>query len=375
MDKKLKCAVVGLGLLGIRHVEFLRNFPKTKLIAVCDIRIEKIRDFSNKFKVATYTDYKEMYKNEHIDLVIVATQDPYHKEPVVEACKAKIPYIICEKPLATTVSDASEMLEAAEKNNIKVYVFFPNRFYPLDNAIRLVVKNGYIGTPSYGEMRLDDNISVPINLWGESSKLWASISSPAHFLLSHAIDLLRFYFEPQEVSKVYAIGKSGIVGSSVDYVDSYLTFTGGLTIRLKSEWSKYMKPLIEFYIQITGVNGGFVYNKTPGFGCRQGLRFDFNCKEEDIMERQKLLYSEGIKSNVTIASEGINRNSLELYADEDEGNVFDWYSGIGRYVDAMLGESNEMHRVTNIMGGYYQVKVVDALLKSISTGREVDISY
>ena len=373
MDKKLKCAVVGLGLLGTRHSEFLWNFPRTELVAICDIKEEKLRDFLNKHKVMTYTDCKEMYKNENLDLVVVATQDPYHKEPVLEACRAKLPYVICEKPFTTTIPDANEIIEAAKKNDTKIYVLFPNRFYPLDNAIRILVKNGYLGTPSYGEMRLDDNISVPMTLWGTNSKLFASISSPAYFLLSHAVDLLRFYFEPHEVNKVYAIGKKGIIGSYVDYVDVYLTFDNGLTMRLKSEWSKYMKPLVEFYVQLTGTNGGFVYNKAPGFGCKQGLRFDLNCKEEDVKEIQKLLISKGIKSNVIIASEGINKNSLELYA--EEGNDFIWDNGIGHYIDAILGEKNEMHLITDIMGGYYQVKVVDAILKSILTGKEVEISY
>ena len=159
---------------------------------------------------------------------------------------------------------------------------------------------------------------------------------------------MRFYFEPHEVSKVYAIGKKGIVGSYVDYVDAYLTFDNGLTMRLKSEWSKYMKPLVEFYVQLTGTNGGFVYNKAPGFGCKQGLRFDLNCKEEDVKEIQKLLISKRIKSNVIIASEGINKNSLELYV--EEGNDFIWDNGIGHYIDAILGEKNEMHLITDIMG-------------------------
>jgi hypothetical protein len=45
------------------------------------------------------------------------------------------------------------------------------------------------------------------------------------------------------------------------------------------------------------------------------------------------------------------------------------------YIDAMLGEKNEMHLITDIMGGYYQAKVVDAILKSILTVKEVEISY
>ena len=382
MDRKLKCAVVGIGLLGIQHSTFLLNYPRAELVAICDIKEEKLSDFSNKhkeYKVKTYTDCKEMYKNENLDLVIVATQDPYHKEPVLEACRANLPYVICEKPFTTTISDANEIIEAAKESDTKIYVLFPHRRHPLDEAIHILVKNGYLGTPKYGELRADDNVSVPLSLWGtDGSKLWASISTPAYFLLSHAVDLLRFYFEPHEVIKVYAIGKKGIIGSDVDYVDGYLTFDNGLSMRLKSEWTKYMKPgvLGDFYVQLTGTNGGFVYNKSPGFGCNQGLRFDLNCKEEDIREIQKLLISKKIKSNVIISTEGIYRNSLELsMAEAEGGNYFMWKNGIGHYLDFIMGDTTKKHLITDITAGYYQVKVIDAMLKSIMTGKQVDISY
>ena len=378
MVKKLRCAVVGIGVLGTQHSEFILNYPRAELVAICDIKEEKLHNFSKKHKVITYTDCKKMYKNEKLDLVVVATQDPYHKEPILEACRVNLQYVICEKPFTTTVPDANEIIEAARKSDTKIYVLFPHRRHPLDEAIHILVKNGYLGIPQYGELRTDNNVSVPMSTWGTDSKLYASISSPAQFLLSHAVDLLRFYFEPHEVSKVYAIGKKGIIGSDVDYVDGYLTFDNGLTMRLKSEWTKYMQPSVagEFYVQLTGTNGGFVYNKSPGFGCKQGLRFDLNCNEEDIKEVQKLLISKKIKSNVIIASKGINKNALELNVAEAEGgDYFMWKLGIGHYLDFILGEENKKHLITDITAGYHQVKVIDAMLKSISTGKEVDIDY
>ena len=128
MNKKLKCAVVGLGLLGTRCSKSLLNFPRTELVAICDIKEEKIRDFSNKHKVKAYTDCKEMYKNENLDLVVVATQDPYHKEPILEACRAKLTYVICEEPLTTTIPDANEIIEAAKKMAQKYMFFFQTDF-------------------------------------------------------------------------------------------------------------------------------------------------------------------------------------------------------------------------------------------------------
>jgi predicted dehydrogenase len=319
-------------------------------------------------------------------LVVVATQDPYHKEPVIEACKSNVPYIICEKPLATNVLDAKEMVKAAIDNDAKVYVNFPNRFFPLDNAIRTVVRKGFIGEPCNGEFRMDNSIAVPLFLWGKDSKNFASISNPAHFLLSHAIDLLRFYFDPQEICKVYAIGQSKIIGSKMDYIDAFLKFNNGLTIRLKSEWTKHMKAVTESFIQLTGSKGGFVYNRRPGYGCKQGLRFDFNDKEETVKQIQKLLYKDGIKSNIHIESvffpkiypvempsDGLYRNALELYT--DEGNDFSVLNVLDCHVDNILNNRKDSYRFVDVLGGYAQVKVVEAIFESIATDKEIDISY
>ena len=84
-----------------------------------------------------------------------------------------------------------------------------------DRSIRLLGSGGYLGAPQYGEMRMDDSIDVPRNLWGKDSRNFSAISSPAFFLFSHAVDLLHYYFTPRKVVRVYAKGKKSVIGRCV----------------------------------------------------------------------------------------------------------------------------------------------------------------
>jgi len=367
---KLKCAVVGMGLLGTQHANYLSRHENTEIVAVCDIKKEKAESFAKEHGVSAYSDVQKMLDEAKPDLVVVATQDPYHKDPIVAACRAGVPYIISEKPLTTTIEDAKEVAAAAAASGTQIKVLFPNRFYPLDRAIRLVLINGYLGNPHYGEMRMDDAISVPLRLWGNDSRNYAMISSPAYFLLSHAVDLLHYYFTPHKVKKVYAVGRKSVIGSDVDFVDSFLTFDNDLVIRLKTEWTKRLDGLVENYVQLTAEKGGFVYNKTPGFECRQALRIAIDGGLASNEAAAELLRQNGILCEIKQTQDGQDY-ALLLYT--GNGNDFDWNMGICHYADSFLGKDNTSVEMTDLDGGLNQVAVVDAILRSAKTGKEVEV--
>ena len=144
-----------------------------------------------------YTDYGELLRQHALDLVVVATPDPLHREPVIAALEAGVPNIIQEKPLATTVEDAGAIYEAVERRRARLFVNYANRGAAQDIATHYVIQQGLLGPVVYGEARLDDNITVPTGLWGQRSRACAAGSSTAHFLLSHVVDLLRWYFNRQ----------------------------------------------------------------------------------------------------------------------------------------------------------------------------------
>lgn len=367
---KLKCAIVGMGMLGSQHAKYLSAHENTEVVAVCDIKTDKAELFAKEHGTRVYSDVQKMLDEIHPDLVIIATQDPYHKAPIVAACNSGVRYIISEKPLTTTIEDAKEVAAAAAKSGTQIKVLFPNRFYPFDRAIRMLLMKGFLGAPQYGEFRIDDAISVPLRLWGNDSRNYARISSPAYFLLSHAVDLLHYLYAPHQIKKVYAVGRQGVIGSDVDFVDSFLTFDNNLVIRLKTEWTKRLDGIVENYLQLTAEKGGFVFNKTPGYECRPGLRIAIDGGIEPNEAAAALLRKNGIACEVKRTQDG---NDYALLLDAESGNNFDWNMGVCHYADSFIGKDATSVEMTDLAGGLSQVAVVDAILRSAKTGKEVDI--
>lgn len=268
----IKAAVIGLGIMGQQHAEALSLHPDVSVVAVADIRAQIAEDLGSRLGAVPYADYGDMLRAHSPDLVVVTTPDPIHLEPVLAAIEAGATTILQEKPFATTVADASEMYEAVERKGIDLYINFANRASELDIATNYVLREGLIGDVVYGEMRLDDNISVPTEMWGDRTKEWAGSSSVAHFLLSHVVDLLRWHFRPAEVTEVYAVSQRQVLGYTPDVYDAFLTFDSGTKIRVKAEWIKHIDSLVEFYQEFSGSEGTIIYNRRPGFGGEPGWR-------------------------------------------------------------------------------------------------------
>ena len=295
MGKTLRAGIVGLGILGSEYARFLHQSPAVSVAAVADVRPEAAQRVAAEVGAAAYADYREMLRRHALDLVVIATPDPLHREPSVAALEAGVPNIIQEKPLATTLEDAAAIYEAVEKRKARLFVNFANRATPLDVATRYAVQEGLLGRVVYGEVRLDDNISVPRQLWGGRSRDWAAGSSTAHFLLSHVVDLLRWYFSPAEVREVYAISQREVLGYTPDLYDAFLTFDSGLKVRVKAEWIKHIDELVEFYMCFSGSEGTLVYNKRSGFGAVPGWRANLarSVTPEQLLAHQEALLAQG----------------------------------------------------------------------------------
>lgn len=169
MSAQLKAGVIGLGLLGSQHTQFLDAQPEVEVTGVVDIREEVAQEIGDQVGAQFYTDYERMLKEQRLDIAVVATPDPLHKAPVLAAIEAGVPTIIEEKPMATTVSDAEEIWEAAEKAGARIFLCYFNRGSPMDRATYYAIQQGLLGEIVYGDVRLDDNICVPTHLWGERS--------------------------------------------------------------------------------------------------------------------------------------------------------------------------------------------------------------
>ena len=148
-EGKLRAAVIGGGLGGSHGYAYARA-PDYELVAVCDINPEVFGRFFERAEIergsiSEYADYREMFENEDLDVVSVATPDHLHTDPVCDASNIGIKGVLCEKPLATTVEDADRIIETIERNNTKLSVDHTRSWIPAYQSVRQAIRDGEIG--------------------------------------------------------------------------------------------------------------------------------------------------------------------------------------------------------------------------------------
>jgi len=253
---KVRVGVIGVGLRGTWHARICSQHPNCKLVGVTDVDLDKARKVSQQFNVECFRSVDDMVEDQRVDSVIVATPDFAHKEPVVVSARAG-KHVLVEKPLATDIEEAEEMVKASRRYGVKLMVFFENRFLPPFLDIKNTLRDGSIGEPFYIYQDLSNSVSVPLKMLG-----WSGKSNVAYFLMSHTLDLAR-YLIGSEFSSVYAVSRSEVLKKlNLDVPDFYhavIRFSNGAVASLHSSWT-LPETMPEVFKQDLEINGskGFV---------------------------------------------------------------------------------------------------------------------
>lgn len=141
--KTFKAAVIGVGFIGVAHVEALRRIPGVEVVAIVD-------RFGVKEKAESlgvpygFEDYKEMFEVVKPDCVHVCTPNSTHREIALYAFERGCA-VICEKPMTTDAEEAEIMVEAAKKSGMVNAINLHNRYYPMPHHLRNIIKDGELG--------------------------------------------------------------------------------------------------------------------------------------------------------------------------------------------------------------------------------------
>lgn len=124
----MRCAVVGLGAMGMRHVDAVLSLGWT-LDAGCDARPETLTALQQKVPTAAvFADYAALLERSCPEVIIIATTAPSHVPLAAAALQASVPYVLIEKPLATSLAAAHALTIPAGS---RVAVNHPMRFMPI----------------------------------------------------------------------------------------------------------------------------------------------------------------------------------------------------------------------------------------------------
>jgi len=146
--KEIKAEVVGIGFIGVAHVEALRRLG-IEVVGVSGSSPERARAKSEAIGLGrVYDGVEEMAADPDIDVVHITSPNHAHADQV-RAVLAGGKHVVCEKPLALNSQDTADLTARADELALVNAVCFNIRFYPANHQAMAMVAHGDIGEPRF----------------------------------------------------------------------------------------------------------------------------------------------------------------------------------------------------------------------------------
>lgn len=140
----LRYGIAGIGNEGQQVVPYIGQVPGAVLTAVADVRADALEAFRGDHPdVATFQSVDAMCQSSEVDAVWIATPNELHAEHVIAAARHG-KHIVLEKPMALTLEDAEQMVQAAEANAVQL-VMHSHASDPPIAKMREVIASGRLG--------------------------------------------------------------------------------------------------------------------------------------------------------------------------------------------------------------------------------------
>jgi UDP-N-acetylglucosamine 3-dehydrogenase len=196
--KTYKVGIIGAGAIAQEcHFPGYKKDRRSKVVAFAEPTAERHDEVKERFgKVTGYTNYKDMLKNEDLDIVSICTPNVFHAENAITALKAGC-HVLCEKPVATTLKDADRMIAAAKKTRKKLMVGFTHRMFTGTQKTQKMVKDKKIGKTFMIRVRFAHGGPYPS--WAKNAWFYNPELAAGGALLDmgiHAIDLALWMMGP-----------------------------------------------------------------------------------------------------------------------------------------------------------------------------------
>src|SRR6201993_2223944 len=164
--RPLVVGVVGGGLMGSNHARIFAGLPGTELVGVADPDQKQADFVARALGCAAVSDIGALL-DLNVDAVTVAAPTHLHRD-ISLACIARGVHVMVEKPIASTVEEGHEIIDAARRAGLTLMVGHVERFNPAVEAIKDAIRNEdilSIGIPRVGPFppRMS-NVGVVIDL-------------------------------------------------------------------------------------------------------------------------------------------------------------------------------------------------------------------
>jgi predicted dehydrogenase len=336
---KTNVGIVGFGLMGQLYADALKDNPQVELKAVADVRNERLIFAKKSYGCGGFEDYQKMYDTAALDCVLVTLPDFQHRDPVVKAAERNL-HVLVEKPFATNMDDADEMVEAVERSGVKCMVEFFNRWSPPFTYAKKAMDNDELGDLVAFSIELNDSIVVPTEMLR-----WSAQSSPAWFLMSHTVDLATWITGKKPESVTAQGVKKILVEQGIDtydLIEALVEYPDGALGRFTNCWvlPKGIPIVYELKMRIVGT-------KTA---------IDIDTSDQEI----HLITQERLQHPIT-----------------DWGNILgQWvghpYTMLTSFIKSIV---NDTEPLIGHKDGWNNTKFLDAVHRSVKSGKKIHLRW
>jgi Predicted dehydrogenases and related proteins len=184
------------------QIPAFRNCESAEIVSVASGSFGNAEATANEFGIAHFTaDWRETVSRKDVDLVCITTPPKLHREMTLFAIEQG-KHVLCEKPMAMNVSEAAEMLTAANKASVFALIDHELRFQPGRQKAFSMLREGAIGNVRHAKYLFQAsyraNPSLPWNWWSDLEQGGGALGA----INSHIIDSFHWLLGT-EVSSVF----------------------------------------------------------------------------------------------------------------------------------------------------------------------------
>ena len=176
-ERPLRVGVIGVGIMGSNHARVFAGLPGAELVGVVDPDRKQAEFVAQTLNCRAFSSVDELLGRD-IDAVTIAAPTHLHRE-IALACIARGVHVMVEKPIASSVEEGQEIIEAARRAGLTLTVGHVERFNPAVEAVKEAIRG-------------EDILSIAITRVGPFPPRMSNVGVVID-LAVHDIDLIRWF--------------------------------------------------------------------------------------------------------------------------------------------------------------------------------------
>lgn len=323
--EQIRIGMIGAGYIGGVHASLLARDQRVRVAAVTDLLSDRVGQLARSTGAKVVDNVEELLDN--VDAVYITTPNTKHTELAL-TCIGVGKHVFCEKPMATTLSDASAILDASGRSEKIFQVGHNRRFAPVYSTLKELIETTGPAHSAHLKMNRGELLNPS---WVGDPEITGGFLFETTI---HMFDMMRFLFG--EVVSLDAIGSSHEY-PEVDDFSALIRFQSGMHATLASSADAgWMFPFERVEV--------FCHHRT--FTTR---------------EMESLTFSEGLEGkHFTQSMQQLSKEEKWGYAQEDRAFVDSIVHGAPVQVTAL--------------DGYKSVELVDAVYRAVGSGERIQLS-